>query len=63
MTHIKQLPPIISISRAAAEVLGIDRGEAYKMAREGRFPGAFKFRRRWYVSVGAMLRGIQRQSS
>lgn len=35
--------------RAAAR-LGVGRSTAYKLAREGRFPGAFQLGSQWFVA-------------
>jgi len=49
------------LTRAADEILGIDRHEAYRLAREGRIPGAFKVGKPWFVSTLKMIRGMQEE--
>ena len=58
---VRQLPPVMPLSRAAKAVLGIDRHEAYRLAREGKIAGTFKIGKLWFVTVTTMIREMQKQ--
>lgn len=52
-------PRVLPLTLVADQILGLDRGDVYKMARGGDLPGAFKVGRRWYVSVVAMITSME----
>lgn len=52
-------PRVLPLTTVADQILGLDRGDVYKMARRGQVPGAFKIGRRWYVSVVSMITSMQ----
>lgn len=49
------------LARAAREILALDTHEVYRLAREGKIPGAFKVGKLWFVSVVTMIQGMQGQ--
>ncbi len=57
------LPRVMPLARAAREVLALDTHEVYRLAREGKIPGAFKVGKLWFVSVVTMIRGLQGQKA
>lgn len=56
---IKQLPRVMTLARAARDVLAIDRHEAYRLAREGKIEGVFKVGKFWFVSLPRLIAGMQ----
>lgn len=62
-THAPSLPRAMPLARAAREILALDTHEVYRLAREGRIPGAFKVGKLWFVSVVTMIRGMQGRGS
>ncbi len=57
------LPRAMPLARAAREILALDTHEVYRLAREGKIPGAFKVGKNWFVSVVTMIRGMQGQKA
>jgi excisionase family DNA binding protein len=54
----EQVRATLSISEAAWE-LGVCTETAYRQAKSGQLPGAFKFGRRWIVSREAFQRWLE----
>ena len=54
-----QLPRVIPLAQVARELLVLDVHEVYKMASEGRLPGAFKIGKLWFVSVPRLIAAMQ----
>jgi hypothetical protein len=59
----RSLPRVMPLARAAREILSLDTHEVYRLAREGKIPGAFKVGKLWFVAVVAMIRGMQGQEN
>jgi hypothetical protein len=57
--HVRRLPRVVPLARAAREILGIDRHEGYRLAREGKLEGVFKIGNRWFVSLPIMIGRMQ----
>ena len=53
------MPRVMPLRRAAREILALDVHEVYRLAREGKIPGAFKIGKLWFVSVVTMIAGMQ----
>ena len=58
-SSIRSLPRVMPLARAAKEILALDTHEVYRLAREGKIPGALKVGKLWFVSVVAMIGGMQ----
>ena len=54
-----QLPRVIPLAQVARELLALDLHEVYKIASEGRLPGAFKIGKLWYVCVPRLIAAMQ----
>lgn len=62
-TSVRQFPRVMPLARVAREVLLVDAHDAYKLARHGKLPGTFKVGKHWYVSLPAMIAGMQSGAS
>lgn len=58
-TTCHQLPRVMPLAQVARELLMLDVHDVYKLAREGRLPGAFKLGKLWFVCVPRMVRTMQ----
>jgi len=47
------------LAQVARELLMLDVHDVYKLARDGRLPGAFKLGKLWFVSVPRMIAAMQ----
>ena len=54
-SSIRSLPRVMPLARAAKEILALDTHEVYRLAREGKVPGAFKVGKLWFVAVVTMI--------
>lgn len=62
-SKVPSYPRVMPLAKAATDILGIDPHEGYRLAREGRIPGAFKVGKRVFVSTLNMIRGLQMDAS
>jgi excisionase family DNA binding protein len=57
-------PERIAISLAeAAERIGVSESLAYRMARQGKFPGCFRLGGRWLVHIDTFRRETAKEAS
>lgn len=58
-----QLPRVMPLAQVARELLMLDVHDVYRLARDGRLPGAFKIGKKWFISVPRLIVAMQTDPS